>query len=310
MDLIHEVLSWLIVIASSVSPFYLLFKVLGFRGFEKLTSYVDRRTPYHNLHPLTKILIVFIVTVICAQSIWWVGLAAGLAFLYFYYRLGRLRLILAFTSLQMVSSVLDYSYFVSPYLITKIFGNHLTVIWEFPSYFIYMGFSPYLTLQAVIYSLQVSMRVWAMLLSSGLVLLTTTPSQVIRSLHKMRIPLPITFSVAIALVSLPRIFETADTVIKLQYMKGVGYRKRFKFIYKLRAAFEAMIPLFVYEFKRARAITVAAETRAFMAYGTRTYIDEIPFSRVDKAVSILMISLLIADTYFVVTGVIPAIPFH
>lgn len=298
--ILHEVESWLIVIGSSISPFYILYKI-GFRGFEKLTTYVEGRTPYHRLHPLTKLLITFIITIICAQSIWWVGLIAGIISLYFYYTLRRLRLILAFTSLQMIASVLDYSYFVSPTLIEKIFGNHLLIIWRFPPYFIYMGFDPYLTLQAIIYSLQVSMRVWGMLLYSDLILLTTTPSQVVRSFHKLRIPMPITFAVTVALVSIPRIFETADTIIKLQYMKGAR---------KWRAAFESIIPLFIYEFKKAKTVSISAETRAFMAYKNRTYINDIEFTRTDKLVSALMLSLLIIDTYLVMIGLIPAIPFH
>ncbi|BFI74579.1 energy-coupling factor transporter transmembrane component T family protein [Sulfurisphaera ohwakuensis] len=299
--ILHELISWLIILASSISPFYLLFKLLGFKGFEKLTTYVESKTVYHQLHPLVKLLIVFIVTVICAESIWWVGLFAGIVSLYFYYTLRRLRLILAFTMLQLISTVLDYAYFVSPNVIEEIFGNHLLIIWRFPEYFVYMGIDPYLTLQAIIYSLQVSMRIWGMFLYSGLIFLTTTPSQIIRSFHKMKVPMPITFAVTVALVSLPRIFDTADTVIKLQYMKGMK---------KWRALFESFIPLFIYEFKKAKIVSISAETRAFMVYKTRTYIDNIEFTRVDKTVTILMLFLLIVDTYLVLIGLIPSIPFH
>ncbi len=298
------------VIASSISPFYILFKVLGFRGFQKLTSYVEERTPYHSIHPLTKLLIALIVTVVCAESVWWVDFAIGTASRYFYYRLRRVRLIISFSALQMVSTVLDSSYFVSPVVLHEIFGDHLTVIWKFPSYFVYMGFVPDLTLQALIYSFQVSMRVWSMLMYSVLIFQTTTPSKIISSFHRMKVPMPITFAVTVGLVSLPRMFDTAETVFKLQLMKGTGKGKAFKLFHVLRAEFESVVPLLIYEFRKAKTVSISAETRGFMAYKSRTYVEETPFSRTDKAVSAFMLSILVVDTYLVSIGLIPAIPFH
>ena len=297
--ILHEVLSWLIIVTSSLSPFYLLYRI-GFRGFSRLTTYVEGNTIYHRLHPLTKLLIALVVTVICAQSVWWVGLVAGLTSLYFYYSLRRLRLILTFSSAFLIGSALNQAYYVSPAVVEKVFGDQVTVLWVFPDYFVYIGVNPVLTLQAIIYSLQVAVRVWGMLLYSGLVVLTTTPSQVVRSLHKVRVPAPVTFAVTVALVALPRVFETADTVVKLQYMKGAS---------KWRAAFESFIPLFVYEFRKARAVSVSAETRAFMAYKTRTYIDEVELAGTDKLVALLLLALLAVDTYLVAVGLIPALPF-
>ncbi|BDC18796.1 hypothetical protein HS5_16860 [Acidianus sp. HS-5] len=252
----------------------------------------------------------FIVTVISAISIWWVGLIIGMSSLFFYYSLKRVKLILSFSSLQMVVSVLNYSFFVSPTILEEIFGNNLTVIWKFPSYFIYMGVVPCLTLQAIIYSFQVSMRIWSLFMFSGLIFLATTPSQIIRSFHKLKVPMPITFAVTVALVSLPRIFDSADTIMKLQLMKGIGYKKRIKFPYTLRALMESVVPLFIYEFKKAKTVSVSAETRAFMAYKTRTYIEDVIFSTIDKSVIALMMILLVVDIYFVSIGLIPSIPFH
>lgn len=298
--ILHEVVSWLIIVASSVSPFYILYKI-GFRGFSRLTTYVEGKTIYHRLHPLTKLLIVFVVTVICAQSIWWVGLIAGLSSLYFYYSLRRLRLILMFSSAFLLGSAVNQAYYVSPVVLEEVFGNRMAVLWAFPHYFIYFGVDPVLTLQAIIYSIQVGVRVWGMFLYSGLVFLTTTPSQVVRSLHRLKVPLPITFAVTVALVALPRIFETADTVIKLQYIKGAS---------RWRATFESFIPLFVYEFRKARAVSISAETRAFMAYKTRTYVDEMGFGTADKAALAVVLALLAVDSYLVAIGLIPALPFY
>ncbi|MEM3515969.1 MAG: hypothetical protein QW281_04935, partial [Saccharolobus sp.] len=59
-----------------------------------------------------------------------------------------------------------------------------------------------------------------------------------------------------------------------------------------------------------RITGISAETRAFGAYKSRTFIEDYEFSLKDK---ILLISggiLTIIDLYFVVTGVIPAIPYH
>lgn len=310
--MIDEIISWLLVIFGTAFPLYSIFGILGFKGFEELTSYVDLSTPYHKINPVTKLLILFSVTLIAVQSIWWVGLILGMIAIPFYYFLRRLKVILIFSLAQIIGLSWGFATFTSPTVLREIFGNNLTIIWKWPSYFIYMGYVPDLTLQAIIYSIQVSMRIWPMSLFSGLIFLTVNPSDLIRSMHKIKIPLSLIFAVAVGVISVPRIFEVADTAIKLQLMKGIGYKRNriLKIFFKIKAMFEAIIPLTIYEFKKARLISLSAETRAFMAYKDRTYLNDINFSKIDKTIVIILIIAIIIDSYLVYSGYIPAIPVH
>lgn len=311
--LIHEAVSWLIVVLSSVSPFYVLFRLLGFTGFQRLTSYEETAgTPLHSLNPLTMLTVVFAVTVISAQSIWWVGMIVGLSSIPFFHILRRLRLVLALSSLQILAGIWGYAFFVSPSVVERIFGPHLTVIWSWPSYFVYMGFDRTLTLQAMIYSLQVSMRVWAMSMFSLLFLATTTPSEVIRAFHRLKVPMPLTFAVTVAMASIPRIFDTSEVVYRLQLMKGVGSHGNpaVRPLYRLKAILDSIVPLAIHEFRKARTVAISAETRAFMAYRTRTEVREVAFTSRDKAIIASLALLIALDTYLAAAGYIPALPFN
>ena len=310
--ILETIISWFLVLFGVSFPIYLLFKVIGIRGFENLTKYVEGKTFFHRLNPLTKLIPALYILIAASQSIWIIGLADGLILLPFFYKLKRLKLVLAFSLSQVFGMTWGFAVFTSPSVLQNIFGKNLITIWEFPSYFAYLGYVPDLTIQALFYGLQVAMRIWGMLLFSLIILLTTTVSEFTRALSKFKFPQSLIFSIIIAVISIPRIFEIAEMAYKLQLMRGISYNKPriVKPFYKALALFYSILPTIIFLFKKARITGISAETRAFGVYKSRTFIEDYEFSLKDK---ILLISggiLTIIDLYFVVTGVIPAIPYH
>ncbi|ARM76796.1 energy-coupling factor transporter transmembrane component T family protein [Acidianus manzaensis] len=300
MNLVDVVISWFFVIFGASFPLYLLLVAIGIKGFEQLTHYVEKNTIMHKVNPLTKLIILLLITIVASQSIWWIGFMLGLIGLIFFIPLQRVRLIILFSVTQIFGMTWGFSVFTPPSLLLEIF-HKLNVIWTFPSYFQIMGYVPDLTIQALIYGFQVSMRVWGMFIFSMLVLLTTTTSQMINALSKFKVPLGITFAVTIAMISIPRIFETADTAYKIQVMRGEK---------KIIALFQSIVPTTIFLFKNAKITGISAETRCFMESNSRTELDEIKLSEVDKIIISLAIILTIVDLYFVAIGLIPAIPLH
>ncbi|BFH73906.1 energy-coupling factor transporter transmembrane component T [Sulfurisphaera javensis] len=299
--LINVIISWYLYLFGVTFLVYILFVALGVKGFKELTTYVEKKTLLHRINPLTKIIILLLVTIVASQSIWWIGATLGVIAFSLFIPLKRVKVVSLFTFMQVFGMTWGFAIYTSPSLIQQLFGNKLTTIWVFPSYFIYFGVVPDLTLQALIYGFQVAMRVWSMFLFSILILMTTTTSEVIRALSKFKVPLSITFAITIAMISIPRIFEIADTAYKIQVMRGEN-----KFI----AFFQSIIPTTIFLFKSAKITGISAETRCFMAKKERTELYDMPLTSVDKVIITTGILLTAIDLYLVAIGLIPAIPFH
>lgn len=297
--LIDTIISWYLFLFGVTFPVYILFIALGIKGFKELTSYVEKKTFLHKINPITKLILLFLITVVASQSIWWIGGIIGLVTFLLYIPLRRIKVISLFTMMQVFGMTWGFTIYTSPTLLEELFGNNLKMIWHFPSYFIYFGVVPNLTLQAIIYGFQVAMRVWSMFLFSLIILMTTTTSEIIRSLTKFKVPLGLTFAITIAMISIPRIFEIADIAYKIQVMRGEN-----RFI----ALFQSVIPTTIFLFKNAKITGISAETRCFMAKPTRTELEELKLTNVDKIIITSSIILSIIDLYFVAIGVIPAIP--
>ncbi|MEM0290085.1 MAG: energy-coupling factor transporter transmembrane component T [Metallosphaera sp.] len=301
MSLISDVVSWYLYLFGLTFPIYLLFAKLGFTGFKRLTSYVESKTFLHELNPVTKFVILLLLTVVSSQSIWWVGAIAGLITLSFFFFLRRLRLVALFSLMQLIGTSWGSAIYASPSVLNLIFGPDQKVLWVFPSYFSIFGVNRDLTEQALIYGFQISMRVWPMFLFSFIILMTTTVTEVIDALSELKAPLALTFALGVAILTIPRIFDVAETAYKIQVMRG---EKR------IIALFRSIVPTTVFLFRKAVVMGISAETRCFMATKRRTELQDLKFSARDKVALVISIVFASIDLYLVAIGLIPAVPFR
>ena len=68
----------------------------------------------------------------------------------------------------------------------------------------------------------------------------------------------------------PRVFKTANTVMKNQQLKGEQVESDFRVLHT---------PLCLRVQEKARVVSISTETTVFMAYKTRTYTNEVEFAR-------------------------------
>ncbi|EQD27918.1 cobalt transport protein, partial [mine drainage metagenome] len=117
------------------------------------------------------------------------------------------------------------------------------------------------------------MRFTAVSLISLVLVMTSTPSQVLRALNKIGLPISITFSLVVAMRTIPRIFEYIDTSVKIQFMRGLGSNapRVLRVFYMLKGAIYAIVPVIVLLVRGAKDTAISADTRAFRAYPRRTY---------------------------------------
>ncbi|BBG24925.1 Energy-coupling factor transporter transmembrane protein EcfT [Sulfuracidifex tepidarius] len=287
-NIYDNVMSWFFYFFGITFPIYALIGVIGIKGFLTITRYEKGDSFLYRLNPVTKIAMGLVVMTIAAITIWWVGAILTVIGLGIYLTLkdGKRKFFLGL--FLTISSIIGSAWGIATYtpysILHYAFGNfNPVVVWVWPSYFSVMGYQHFLTLQGMEYGFQVAMRTTPIFLYSLILVMTTTPSQIVRALTKIKLPIEVIFSMVVAMRSLPRIFEAIDTSVKMQFLKGRGYgASKWKMpIYMLVGVFYAIVPTLIYLLRGAKYTQMSADTRAFRAYKDRSYLYDIKFSRED-----------------------------
>jgi energy-coupling factor transport system permease protein len=283
-----NLVSWLVLVFGISAPLALIFVLIGLRGFREVTKYDAHTTFLYRASPITKLVFVISCTVIAAITIWWISAALTVIVLGLYTTLknGRRKLVVGLY--LFITSLVGVAWGVAPYTPLNVLGQAFNTdtfhaIWIWPGYFSVMGYLPVLTLEALVYGVQVAFRFIPASLAGLLLIMTTTPSDLLRYLHRIRFPLPVIFALMVAIRTIPRIFEIFDSVMKLQFMRGLGAGKpRVAYpAYVLEAAVMAVVPTIIYLMRGAKYTAIAADTRGFMAYKTRSYLKETRLTQLD-----------------------------
>lgn len=300
-------------------PIGLLLTVVGLKGLMEITRYESGKTFLYKLNPLTKVFFGIVVMSVAAVTIWWIGAILTLAIMFLYLTLNDGKKKFAYITLLVFITIVGSTWSIAPYtpnsVLQMVFPcptSSYTVVWVWPSYFVnIMGYEPQLTLQALIYGAQISFRVTSVLVSSLLLILTTTTSDIFRMFSKLKVPLAITFSILVGVKTVPRIFEILDTSVKMQFIRGLGYGKPrvlypFYFFY---AGLMAITPSIVYLLRGSKNLAISVDTRGFRAYESRTMLVDLPFTKYDYAMFAVMIGLIILAVLANIYGFGRSIPY-
>ncbi|MCL5888620.1 MAG: energy-coupling factor transporter transmembrane protein EcfT [Candidatus Thermoplasmatota archaeon] len=315
---IDTVISWLIFIFGVSVPFYLILGAIGIAGFREITTYENYHTFYYRVNAAVKIVLSVIIVLVATFSIWWIGAIITFGFLGSYATLknGWRKLYLA--SFLILSIIIGTVWGYAPYEPFSIVSlalhtpiSHFTTIWTWPSYFSILGYEHTLTLQSLYYSFQISFRFTAAIVASLLLVMTNTPAQIVKTLSKFKIPSPIIFSLIVAMKTIPAVFESLDTSIKISLMRGYGGERSriFRPFITLGAAIHSIVPTMVHLLRGAKDIGISADTRAFRAYPTRTNFVLAPFRREDYIFSGLLVIIVSLTAIAIAFGFGRAIPY-
>lgn len=314
--LLTDAISWLIFLFGVAGPFYLILGAIGIGGFKEITGYEPHDTFFYRMNPLVKIIFSLTVMIAATITIWWIGAILTVAILSTYLSLknGRRKLYLGglFALSTIIGTAWGYAPFTTASTLSIAFpGYHPTVLWSWPSYFSIMGYEPHLTLQALEYSLQISFRTSAIISSALLLVMTNTPSQILRSLHKFNIPDSIIFTLMVGMKSIPAIFGYLDESMKIQVMRGLGsgHSRLFRPVYMLMAGISAIVPTIIHLLRGAKDIAISADTRGFRATKKRSYVDEMPITRLDYYALSTMILIIAIAVVSILVGFGRTIPY-
>lgn len=297
---LDQVISWLLLLFGITMPFYLILVAIGIRGFKEITSYESYSTFYYRLNPIVKIALSITVMIVAAITVWWIGAIFTLCILGSYLSLknGKRKFLygLLFTISILVGTTWAYAPYTTSITLSYAFpGYHPIVLWTWPSYFGIMGYEHFLTLQGLEYGLQVAFRTAAITVSALLLVMTNTPTQILRAFHKAHIPDAIIFTLMVGLKTVPEIFIYLDESIKIQFMRGLGsrYPRFLKPFFTLLGGLYAIVPTIIHLMRGAREIAISADTRGFRATKRRSYVESIIFTRLDYYTLSLIVIILI-----------------
>ena len=314
--LLNETISWIIFLFGLGAPLYLILGAIGIGGFKEITGYEPHNSLFYRMNPLVKILLSFSVMIVAAITIWWIGALITVAILLTYLSLKKGGRKLFIGSLFAFSTVLGTSWGYAPFATNAILSIAFPhyqplVLWTWPSYFSVMGYQPTLTLQALEYGFQISFRTAAIMSSALLLVMTNTPSQILRTLHKVSVPDSIIFSLMVGMKSIPAIFGYLDESIKIQMMRGLGTgRTRYlKPIFMLIAGVNAIVPTIIHLLRGAKDIAISADTRGFRATRKRSYVEDIPITRIDYYALGILVAIVIVAGISILFGFGRTIPY-
>ena len=300
--LLDQLFSWIIFLFGIGFPLFLILRVIGIDGFKEITGYEHYDSLLYRLNPIVKIVLSLAVMIVSAITIWWIGalLTAGMVSLYVTLKNGKRKAVVG--GLFVLSTVIGTSWGYAPFATGTILniafpGYHPYVLWTWTSYFAVMGYQHVLTLQAMLYGFQISFRTSSILASALLLVMTNTPSQILRTLHKVSVPDAIIFSLMVGMKTIPAIFSYLDQSMKIQMLRGLGQGKPKALmpIYMLIAGLSAIVPTIVHLMRGAKDTAISADTRGFRATRKRSYVDDIAFQKRDYyALSIIAMMVVVA----------------
>jgi energy-coupling factor transport system permease protein len=265
-----------IFLLGAVVPVYIVFGVIGLSGLRRLTRYEVNDSFYYRLNPGTKVAALFMVALTTSFA----GLDLGLlatgvilgSYATLYHGKQKLELGTLFTVAvvwgTVWGSVSDRLSFV---LAQEATGGAIDTSFFFGD------------LTRIVAS---DVAVSGVFLMAFILVMTSTPSDVMRVLRRIGVPNPITFSVVVGMRTVPLLLDAINSTIRVQLMRGFGSRgsRSLGPLYVFAAAIFALIPALIYLLRGARNTAISTGTRAFGAYKKRTNVKKSPFGPQDVAV--------------------------
>jgi energy-coupling factor transport system permease protein len=229
----------------------------------KLSFYIDRPSPLHNLNPLTKIAVTFAFIIIAFSSPWYwtsaVIFLCGIIPIAFAGKIGK--------EFLKTGVNLMLPLFAFLFVMQSLFhpgGN--TVLFHFW----------FLTVktESISFAFLTTMRILVMVSSFLLVLLSTHPSYLMNDLTQRGMPSTLSYIVTSTLQIIPQMQNKASTIIDAQRSRGLNTEGNLG--QRIKALLPLIGPLVFGSLVDVEERAVALEARAFNAANKKTSLREIP----------------------------------
>lgn len=247
---------------------------------ERLSFYIKRDSAIHRLNPLTKLVLIFTLILIAFTSPW--------------YWTPHLLVLLAITPLSFIGKV-PREYFRTA---TRLILPAATFLFLMQAFFQPVGthviFKLYfldITQESMMFAFKNAMRVFVMVSSFTLFLLTTHPSELMADLSRRGLPGQFAYVIISTIQILPQMQAKAQTIIAAQRSRGLDTESTF--LKRAGSVVPLVGPLVFGSLAEVEERAIAIEARGFTSKQVKTSLNEIPDRAIDKALRWIMLLLVI-----------------
>jgi energy-coupling factor transport system permease protein len=159
-----------------------------------------------------------------------------------------------------------------------------------------------ITTHGLYYALNSALKFLIMILSSSILILTTSPSELsnafISILYPFRKIIPVndlSMILNISLRFIPVISREFESIIKSQIARGINFKSK-NIIDRIKNYLALLIPVFVLSFKRADNLAFAMESRCYNPQNNRNF-KKIKFKKKDYFLLLIQISIITITLY-------------
>jgi len=247
---------------------------------ERLSFYIKRDSPVHNLNPMTKLSLAFGLTLIEFLSPWyWTPHIVVLLVIIPLSIVGRIQREYFNAALRLILPATTFL-FVMQALFQPI-GK--TIIFQF--WFLHV------TRESLSFAFANASRIFAMVSSFTLFLLTTHPSELMSDLTRRGLPSQFAYVIISTIQIIPQMRSKAQTIISAQRSRGLDTEGS---IFKRVGALVPLVgPLVFGSLVEVEERAIAIEARGFTSPHKKTSLREIQDTAFDKVVRWIFVLLVL-----------------
>lgn len=257
-------------------------KLVGLGGLRAIFSYETGETPVHQLDPRIKLLYPFLITsasvVLGWRAVFVLAAATVVPWLVLRPGAARARTLLTMAVSPTVAVIWSQALFhpaVSPQ------GMPL-VDWRFPATISWIG-TPGISLSGMVYGAQQSGRLLVSISASLLLVVTTSPSDMVWAFRRFRLPAKAGLALSVALRFLPDLFTRMSVLLRAVQVRGLDLARPAwtrpwqapAFLGRVMVALPAVtIPLLIASLRSTSTLAMVADARAFGVVPTPSTLRE------------------------------------
>ncbi len=304
-------LAYLAVFVAPVGLPAVFVKLVGLGGLRSIFSYEVRDGPIHRLDPRVKLLYPFVLSTAGVALSWRavLGLVVLTAVPWLILRPApsRVRALITMALVPAVSLVWSQALFhpaVSPA------GSALVDV-RFPPTISWLG-TPGISLSGLTYGAEQSGRLLVSVSASLLLVLTTSPSDMVWAFRKFRLPAKAGFALGVALRFLPDLFTRLTTLLRAVEVRGLDLSRPHwtrpwqwpGYLGRLLTCVPAVtVPLLVGALRSTGTMALVADARAFGVVATPTTLKTHRTRPADVAAAAFLAAVVLTAVTLVATGV-------
>lgn len=276
----------------------LFVKLVGFQGLRHLFSYEPKDTLIHNLDPRLKIVYPVVIGILSVLLNWnyvfvllivtlipWIILRPSPA---------RVRVTLTMVLTPVIGMIWSQGLFYVPPG-----GVHL--LFAFPWTIRWFGTAG-LSANGMFFGAQQAGRMLVPTLASLIVLLSTTPSEIIWAFYKFRFPPVAGFAFTVALRFLPQMIERVAILQKAMQVRGYNLsapswwqlREWPNYIWRVLNSIPAItVALLIGSLRTTSVMAMVADARAFGSHSERVTLRQHKINNADRVAWLLLVILIV-----------------